>query len=231
MDSGRSHRLSPGTVLGGLALVISLCGIGVAAIQDSNGVLHACYAKKGGDVRLVKANKKCAKNEKATSWSQKGATGPQGQRGATGPVGVAGTNGANGIDGSPGQAGSAGPGLLFGTLTVTDNQTTFTSLAGANTTTQSDSFTQIPPGATLTARDFSARVRTVIPATESVSVALQVNGVDSPLACTINAGQNSCAPAGSPTVQLPPGTNVNWRYTASNGAGNNQANVIARIVF
>ena len=44
--------------MGALALIISLCGVGFAAIQDSSGVLHACYAKKGGDVRLVKASKK-----------------------------------------------------------------------------------------------------------------------------------------------------------------------------
>src|SRR4051794_10472909 len=101
--------------MGALALVIALGGVGIASITGSDGVINACYAKKSGAVRVVKAGKKCAKGEKPISWNQQGPQGPPGAQGAPGAQGtpgaqgVAGTNGANGIDGSPGQAGSAGP--------------------------------------------------------------------------------------------------------------------------
>lgn len=215
--------------MGALALIVALTGVGIAAIPGSDGVVNACYSKKSGAVRLVKAGKKCDKGEKATSWSQQGPAGPQGSQGPQGPVGVAGTNGANGIDGSAGQAGSAGPGLLFGSGNASNSSTIFTSLAGANTTTQSFAFTPMPPGANLTARDFSVRANPAV-AAGTLSVALQVNGSDA-LSCTIGTGQNSCTPAGSPTVLLHPGDNVNWRNTASGAAAVNVVTYVARIVF
>jgi hypothetical protein len=219
--------------MGALALVVALGGVGIAAIPGSDGVINACYAKKNGDVRVVKAGKKCKKGEKTISWNQQGPpgpAGPQGAQGAQGTQGVAGTNGANGIDGSPGQAGSAGPGLLFGSGTTMNSGTIFTSLAGANTTTQNLAFTPMPAGATLTARDFSVRINPAV-AAGTLTVALQKNGADTALACTINTGQTSCTPAGSPTVPLAPGDNVNWRNTASGAAAVNIVTYIARIVF
>jgi hypothetical protein len=218
--------------MGALALIISLCGVGFAAIQDSSGVLHACYAKSGGDVRLVKASKKCAKGEKATTWNQKGATGPAGQRGATGPLGVAGSNGANGIDGSAGQAGSAGPGLIFGRASVAQNAENFTSLAGSDFTgmgAQASADTPMPPGANLTARDFGVSLNSNVGgAGQTVVVALQVNGANA-LTCTINTGQSSCS--STQTVVLHPGDLVNFREQASATAGNSQALITFRIVF
>jgi hypothetical protein len=222
--------------MGALALVIALGGVGIAAIPGSDGVVNACYSKKSGAVRLVKAGKKCNKGEKATSWSQEGPAGPagpagpQGAQGAQGSQGVAGTNGANGIDGGPGQAGSAGPGLLFGTGIVTQNTSTFTSLAGANfgAGSQSLAFTPIPAGASLTARDFSVRLTNPVAAGQNVTFALQVNGVDK-LGCTINGTGSACA--STQTTVLNPGDNVNYRNTASPTAGNNNATYVARIVF
>ncbi len=239
MRQALARRPSPGTVLGALALIVALGGASIAAIPGRDGVMNACYSKKTGAVRLVdKAKKqKCRKGERATSWNQKGEPGnpgppgpkgDTGEKGEKGDPGTAGTNGADGIDGSPGQAGSSGPGLLFGTGNVTQNSTTFTSLAGANTTTQSGAFTPVPPGPSLTARDFSVRLRDIVAAGQTVSFALQVNGADR-LACSIPGGVQSCSDTA--TVALSPGDNVNFRNTASATAGNNQATYVARIVF
>ena len=228
-----TRRPSPGTVLGCVALVVALGGVSIAAIPGSGGTISGCYQKKTGNLRVIDKAKrqKCRRTERAVSWNQKGQAGPpgaQGPQGERGPTGVAGTDGANGIDGGPGQAGSSGPGLMFGTGTVNDATTIFTSLAGANTTTQSGAFTPMPPGAVLTARDFAVKLRDPVPATESVSFAIQVNGTDA-ISCTINAGEDTCT--STATVALNPGDNVNYRNTASAGAGNNQATYVARIVF
>jgi hypothetical protein len=224
-----------------LALIVALGGIGIAAIPGRDGVINACYAKKTGDVRLVEKGKKCKRGEKKTKWNQKGRTGASGQIGPIGPQGLkgdkgdkgdpgqAGTNGENGIDGSAGQAGSSGPGLLFGTGTVNQGMTIYTSLAGANTTDQATAYTPIPPGASLTARDFSVRLRdNVGGAGQNVSFALQVNNVDK-LSCTITTGNRTCS--STETVVLNPGDNVEFRNTATATAGNNQATYVARIVF
>src|SRR4051812_46865012 len=227
----RFRRPAPGTVLGGLALVVAVTGVGIAAIPAGNGVISACYAKKGGAVRVIDTAKKqkCTRKEKALSFNQKGLPGPKGDTGAQGGPGVAGTNGSKGIDGSPGQPGSSGPGLIFGTLTVTQGTTTYTSIGGANTTTQPDSFTLIPPGATLTARDFSVRLRSNVGgATQKVVVALEKNGT-SALSCEIDTGQNSCSTTS--TVTLSPGDSINFRNDPTASAGNNQATVVFRIVF
>lgn len=213
--------------MGGLALMIALGGVGIAAIPGSDGVISACYSKKSGQVRLVKSGKKCKKGEKTTSWNQEGPQGKPGSQGPQGTQGVAGTNGENGIPGGPGQAGSAGPGLLFGSGNTQNSGTIFTSLAGANTTTQATAFTPMPPGASLTARDFSVRTNVVV-AAGNLTVALQVNGADG-LSCTIATGQNSCSSGA--TVTLNPGDTVNWRNTASGNANVNIVTYVARIVF
>ncbi len=195
-------------------------------------MVSACYSTKTGVVRVVDKDKKqkCRKGEKALSWNQKGPkgdTGAQGPQGLQGPTGVAGTNGQNGVPGGPGQPGSSGPGLIFGTGTVTNNQTTYTSLGGTDSPTQSIAFTPIPPGAQLTARDFSVRLRDNVTGAK-VTFALQVNGVDQ-LTCEINVGANSCSTTA--TTVLNPGDGVNYRNSPGAASNLNQATYVTRIVF
>jgi hypothetical protein len=57
-----------------LALGFSIAGIAIAAIPDATGVIHACYAKNGGALRVVSGNK-CAKGERRLSWSARGRPG------------------------------------------------------------------------------------------------------------------------------------------------------------
>src|SRR5205814_8480076 len=62
-------------------------GIAYATIPDSNGVIHGCYQKNQGTLRVIDAGtaQTCSSSETALNWSQ---TGPQGAQGPTGPSDV-----------------------------------------------------------------------------------------------------------------------------------------------
>ena len=66
-------------------------GYAFASIPDGSGVIHACYQKNTGTVRIIdSATTSCNSSlENPISWSQ---TGPTGATGATGPQGPAGDN-------------------------------------------------------------------------------------------------------------------------------------------
>jgi hypothetical protein len=84
--------------------VISAAAVGslaYGAIPDRNGVIHACYDKQSGQLRIFDSEsglpKGCGVKEVAINWNR---TGPQGPIGPAGPQGLAGPTGP---------AGSAGP--------------------------------------------------------------------------------------------------------------------------
>jgi len=85
-------------------------GIAYAAIPDSNGVIHGCYAKNGA-LSVVDSAAKCPSGTTALNWNQ---TGPQGLPGATGPTGPQGPTGATGPQGSTGPQGPPGPSGISG---------------------------------------------------------------------------------------------------------------------
>jgi hypothetical protein len=69
-----------------LLAVLLVAGVGVvvayASIPDASGVIHGCYKKKNGQLRVVKSDdSQCRPSEKPISWSQ---TGPQGPPGISG---------------------------------------------------------------------------------------------------------------------------------------------------
>lgn len=69
-------------------------GIAYASIPDGNGVIHGCYQKAAGVLRVIDpATASCHSSEVALNWNQ---TGPAGPRGATGAAGPAGPTGATG---------------------------------------------------------------------------------------------------------------------------------------
>jgi len=102
-------KLVAGTVIVATAIVGGVAG---AAIPDS-GVLHACYNRTNGGVRLVEppsaSNDECRESEAATSWNQAGTQGPQGPEGPEGPEGATGPQGVPGREGLQGPAGPQGP--------------------------------------------------------------------------------------------------------------------------
>lgn len=64
---------SPAMAVALIALLVGASGLAAASIPDSKGVIHACYAKNGGSLRVVKGST-CATGEKSLSWSR--GTGP-----------------------------------------------------------------------------------------------------------------------------------------------------------
>ncbi len=70
-----------------VSIVIILAVLFVTGIQSQGeeDVIHGCYKKKNGQLRIVKKNKKCRKSETPISWNQTGPQGEQGPPGANAP--------------------------------------------------------------------------------------------------------------------------------------------------
>jgi hypothetical protein len=85
-------------------------GIAFATIPDGSGVIHACYTKSGGSLRVIDSSvTSCGQNETALTWNNVGPRGPQGLPGPQGPVGPAGPQGPEGATGPAAPQGPAGP--------------------------------------------------------------------------------------------------------------------------
>jgi len=93
----------------GLGVGVAIIGgsVAYAAIPDPGGVVHGCYDKLLGTVRVVDtgANQNCLPTETAITWNQ---TGPQGLPGVTGDKGDTGPAGPQGDKGDVGPAGPQG---------------------------------------------------------------------------------------------------------------------------
>lgn len=86
-------------------------GVAFAAIPGSDGVIHGCYQKNVGNLRVIdpSAGDQCRPSEVPIDWSQTGPAGPQGPKGDTGPQGPKGDTGPAGPQGPKGDTGPAGP--------------------------------------------------------------------------------------------------------------------------
>jgi hypothetical protein len=73
-------RISPAIVISTVALVVASGGVAVASIPDGSGVIHGCYAKAGGALKVIDtdAGKVCGSKQVPLSWSQTGPAGPAG---------------------------------------------------------------------------------------------------------------------------------------------------------
>ncbi len=87
-----------------VAIGLMAGGVAYASIPDSTGVVHGCYGKLNGALRVIDTAKsqKCAANELALNWNQTGPKGATGAKGAAGPKGATGPRGPIGstVDGS-----------------------------------------------------------------------------------------------------------------------------------
>lgn len=102
----RAGRLS--LALGTIGILALSGGIAFAAIPSlADGVIHGCYEKRTGLLRVidVEAGKSCLQWETPIAWKQ---SGPQGEPGLQGEPGADGGAGAPGADGADGQDGLDG---------------------------------------------------------------------------------------------------------------------------
>jgi hypothetical protein len=92
----------------GLAALL-VCGVALATIPGSDGVIRGCYTKSNGALRVVDtAGAGCKSGEAALSWNTAGPQGPKGDIGSAGPQGAPGPKGDTGQQGPKGDTGDAG---------------------------------------------------------------------------------------------------------------------------
>jgi hypothetical protein len=105
LNHRRGGRLLVAVVLGTAAFGVATAV--QASIPDAKGVIHGCYAKGNGALRVIDTDKRltCGKENTPLNWNQ---TGPQGGTGATGPQGGTGPTGPEGATGPRGHTGPAG---------------------------------------------------------------------------------------------------------------------------
>ena len=108
----RLFRPSPATAAASIVLVLAVAAVASASIPNGS-VVHACYKKSGGGLRIIDASKrgaagKCRKGERTLNWNQPGRTGVTGSNGAAG-LAIPGLTGAAGAAtaGSTGATGAA----------------------------------------------------------------------------------------------------------------------------
>ena len=100
------------------ALVVLVVGVAAGGIAyasiPAGGVVHGCYQKKSGGLRVIDTSTgdACSASEVSLDWSQTGPTGPTGSagpQGDTGPTGSSGPQGDIGPQGPTGETGPSGP--------------------------------------------------------------------------------------------------------------------------
>jgi hypothetical protein len=107
----KQYRPTPAMLVAIAAAVFALGGIAWATIPDSAGVIHGCYQKNQGRLRVIDTDgsQTCDPSEKPLSWNQIGPQGPQGPQGDPGPQGPPGAKGDTGPQGPQGDTGPQGP--------------------------------------------------------------------------------------------------------------------------
>ncbi len=70
-----------------VALVLAGSGFAVAAIPGRDGVIHGCFNKRTGGLRVIDTGKHCTRRERALNWNQKGKPGATGAAGKQGQPG------------------------------------------------------------------------------------------------------------------------------------------------
>ena len=74
--------------LAGAAVAVGLAGTAYATIPGGDGVIHGCFSKSGGTLRVIDASvTNCKSTETALDWNQQGQPGPKGDPGEPGAPG------------------------------------------------------------------------------------------------------------------------------------------------
>src|SRR3981081_1997704 len=85
-----------------IAVFIALGGgayAAVSSIPGPDGLIHGCYGKQKGNLRVVRVGGKGGKDEKAIAFNQLGRRGLSGAQGVPGTPGTPGTPGVKGEQG------------------------------------------------------------------------------------------------------------------------------------
>ena len=129
--------------------VVMAAAIASAIIPDTAGVIHGCYTKSTGTIRVIDdAVTKCKQGETALNWNVQGPIGPKGDKGDKGDQGIAGPAGPAGPEGPTGPEGAQGPGGVTDAYiggTPANNPHLFVGIISDNTDHETASVT-VPAG-------------------------------------------------------------------------------------
>ena len=103
-----NRRRKVGVFVGTPLAVVLIAGAAAFAHDPHDGVIHGCYDKSSGRLRIVDLGKKCGGDERSITWNERGRRGEAGARGADGRPGPAGPKGDTGPAGLPGPRGEDG---------------------------------------------------------------------------------------------------------------------------
>lgn len=99
----RLTRTRAAVLLAAGAGTLFTVGVAYATIPDAHGVIHGCYTRSGGNLRVIDDSATgCKTSETSLDWNAQGPAGP------VGPAGPAGPAGPQGADGPQGPAGISG---------------------------------------------------------------------------------------------------------------------------
>jgi hypothetical protein len=110
LGRGRGRRITAAVVLTTLSVLIA--GTVAFGHDSHDGVIHGCYDKDSGRLRIIAVDRRCAGDERSLIWNERGRRGDFGPKGAdapAGPPGPVGPKGEAGPPGPPGPAGAPGP--------------------------------------------------------------------------------------------------------------------------
>jgi len=203
---------SPSVSLALIAVVLSATGLAVAAIPDSKGVIHACYAKSDGALRVV-SGKTCAAGEKKLAWNRQGRQGNRGPRGLKGD---------HGQPGQPGQTGSPGASALIGRINSIPANLAGVKFGAPNGTStasdSSDAVDELAPNAAFTAKDLHAHFQASSTGDDqnaTLQVALEDETHGIALVCTVTSGSD--CNSGSATLSVQAGDKLAVVVESVNG--------------
>jgi hypothetical protein len=115
--------------------------------------------------------------------------------------------GPQGPKGDPGQPGNPAASINTGVITTPRDGTFYGTPSGASTASGTESEVQslTPAGASITARDLSVSLPTLVslPVSDHAIVTIRVNGADTALTCSVPVGGNACQNS-SNAVTIPP---------------------------
>jgi hypothetical protein len=210
---------SPALVVALVALVAAAGGFAMAAVPDSQGRIVACYATKGGGLRVLAKGTKCRRGEKLLRWSQTGPAGPAGQPGQPGATGGQGPTGSKGTDGTSGS--SAATMLTGNTSNVVANSgaTHYLHPSGTSDVFGAPTFAEmLSPERTIVARDLAVRLGNPPEAGQTYVITFEVDAADTPLTCSITGTAEVACGDSSHSVSVPPRSRISLKVEVGAGA-------------
>lgn len=195
-------RPSPALVIAVVALAAAVGGYAVAAVPDRQGRITVCYAKKGGDLRVLAKGTRCARSEKRLRFNQ------------TGPAGAPGSSASSMLTGNTGNI----PGF--------PGETRWLHPSGVSDWWGAPTFADmLSPNTPVVAQDLAVRLPNPAGAGQTYAITLQVDDVDTALACTVAGDTELTCGNSDARVAIAPRSMISFKVDMSAGA------VARRILF